>query len=293
MTCRGQDLVSRLDRRAQEFICALNRKGAFARPLSVRNGCVPMMRARASGVATIAECPQSIWTKFVAMGLVASRRAGGEWQLTNFGKDVAKSAAAQFRKPATKAKPLIKAGQAGGPLRRNGQESPLAWLAQRKSRDGKPMISAAQFQAGERLRHDFFRAHLNPNVTMDWSMALSASGGGRRGGSDRVMINDVAIAARARVNAALGAVGPELGNILIDVCCHLKGLEASEQKAGWPRRSGKVILELALTRLARHYGLVSDGRASGTPSTRAIQHWGGEGYRPQMDAEPETESSDE
>jgi hypothetical protein len=39
----------------------------------------------------------------------------------------------------------------------NDSESPLAWLARRKGRDGRSMISPNQFVAGERLRADFTR----------------------------------------------------------------------------------------------------------------------------------------
>src|SRR4051812_15866642 len=39
------------------------------------------------------------------------------------------------------------------------QESPLAWLARRRGRDGQPLILAHQLQAGERLRADFTLAH--------------------------------------------------------------------------------------------------------------------------------------
>ena len=41
-------------------------------------------------------------------------------------------------------------------------ESPLAWLARRKGRDGRALIEPVQFQAGERLRADFTLAQLMP-----------------------------------------------------------------------------------------------------------------------------------
>ena len=67
--------------------------------------------------------------------------------------------------------------------------------------------------------------------------------------------------------------------MLIDVCCHLKGLEVAERAAGWPQRSGKIVLQLALTSLARHYGLEKPA-ASETGRSAGVRHWGSEGYRP-------------
>jgi hypothetical protein len=90
-------------------------------------------------------------------------------------------------------------------------------------------------------------------------------------------MRDATAAAGERVRRALAAVGPELSGVLIDVCCHLKGLEAAERAAGWPQRSGKIVLQLALTSLARHYGLERPAAASGNAGVR---HWGSEGYRP-------------
>jgi hypothetical protein len=94
-------------------------------------------------------------------------------------------------------------------------------------------------------------------------------------------LRDDVIAAKERVRRALAAVGPELSGVLIDICCELKGLEEAERAQGWPKRAGKVVLQIALDRLARHYGLgVGEGRAR----RGGLRHWGSEDYRPTLDA---------
>ncbi len=133
----------------------------------------------------------------------------------------------------------------------NDSESPLAWLARRKGRDGRAMIDQNQFVAGEKLRADFTRGQLSPRVTSSWSAAGRVRGGGHGAGE----MMDVVVAARQRVRLALDACGPELSGVLLDVCCFLRGLEDVERERGWPSRSAKVVLQLALDRLARHYGL--------------------------------------
>ncbi|KAB2940557.1 MAG: DUF6456 domain-containing protein [Hyphomicrobium sp.] len=164
----------------------------------------------------------------------------------------------------------------------NADESPIAWLRRRKDRSGEAMISQAQFDAGERLRADFFFAQMTPRTTTNWA-SLSPRQRGRRYGAARQAGADMldnAAAAGERVRRALSAVGPELSGVLIDVCCYLKGLEEAERDAGWPQRSAKIVLQLALTRLARHYGLetVTQGRGAGI-----VRHWGGADYRPLFD----------
>ena len=62
-------------------------------------------------------------------------------------------------------------------------ESPLAWLARRKGRDGRPLIEPEQFQAGERLRADFTRAQLMPHITANWT--ARAAGDGQHGAPAR------------------------------------------------------------------------------------------------------------
>ncbi len=137
----------------------------------------------------------------------------------------------------------------------NDSESPLAWLARRKGRDGRSMISTEQFLAGERLRAEFTRAQMSPRVTSSWSAPTGGSPGGGPG-----EMTDLIVASRQRMQQAMTACGPEFSGLLMDVCCFLRGLEDVERERNWPPRSGKVVLQLALDRLARHYGLSKEAR---------------------------------
>jgi hypothetical protein len=136
-------------------------------------------------------------------------------------------------------------------------ESPLAWLARRKGKDGKPMIEAHQLQAGERLRADFTRANLMPRVTSNWTRPIT-DGVGAADASEAM--THAVVDGRRRVARALDAVGQEFAGLLVDVCCFLKGLEDVERERAWPPRSAKVVLQLGLDRLARHYGLRAEAR---------------------------------
>ena len=44
----------------------------------------------------------------------------------------------------------------------------------------------------------------------------------------------------------------------------------------------KIVLQIALTRLARYYGLIRDEAVKST--RRRLRHWGSEDYRPTLDA---------
>lgn len=130
----------------------------------------------------------------------------------------------------------------------NLDESPLAWLHRRRLLDGR------QLAAGERLRRDHHAARLGARVTMRWDLAVPADGGrssGRSGGAESQALGS--LAARRRFHAAMDAVGPGLSDILWRVVCEGEGLEAAEKGLGWPVRSGKLVLGLALDRLATHY----------------------------------------
>jgi hypothetical protein len=164
----------------------------------------------------------------------------------------------------------------------NDAESPLGWLKRRKDRNGRPLISDEQFATGERLRADYWFAHMSPRVTSNWS-ALAPAERSRRGApSNAAALRDEVLAAKERVMRALMAVGPEVSGMLVDICCELKGLEDAEKENGWPQRAGKVVLQIALTRLARLYGLLNDGGR--TQTRRSVRYWGSEDFRPTLDA---------
>ena len=160
----------------------------------------------------------------------------------------------------------------------NHDESPLAWLRRRKDANGRPMIDASAFAAGERLRTDYERAQLMPRVTANWTATVADK---RRSGENGIAdLTEAALGARRRVEVALASLEPEMANLAVDFCCFLKGLEQIESERQWPARSAKVVLRLTLAALARHYGLSTRARGPGSAATR---HWGAEGYRPTID----------
>jgi hypothetical protein len=143
----------------------------------------------------------------------------------------------------------IDPGKAGPQVMRhvtvNVAESPIAWLASRGH------LNDAQFHAGERLRADYERAGLSARVTMRWEAAPPAKsrGGARAGDASLARID-----AQRRFHAALDAAGPGLADICWRVVCGGEGIGGAERALGWPARSGKLVLGLALDRLARFYG---------------------------------------
>lgn len=158
----------------------------------------------------------------------------------------------------------------GEPLFDEG-ESPLLWLARRKGADGRPLIEPHQFQAGERLRATFTMAQMMPRITANWHAPIAGKQRDGRGGEQ---MTDKVVAARQRMHLALDAVGPEFSGLLVDVCCFLKKLDEIERERRWPARSAKVVLQLALEKLARHFGYQSEAR--GRDGAAALQVWAAE-----------------
>ncbi|QRM56854.1 DUF6456 domain-containing protein [Sinorhizobium sp. BG8] len=133
----------------------------------------------------------------------------------------------------------------------NQLESPLSSLGRIRDRNGQSFLPETALAAGERLHADFTRGGLQPRMTMSWEPRIATRMKGEAGAGTE--ISDTALAARERVRLAVGAMGPELSGVALDVCCFMKGLETVERERQWPQRSAKLMLRAALMTLARHY----------------------------------------
>lgn len=136
----------------------------------------------------------------------------------------------------------------GGATRRkrtvtvNLAESPLSWL------HAHGHLCARLFDAGERLRADYERAQLAPSLTMRWEpVRIAGTGTGGLTEGERQ------IAARRRFDEAIGAAGSGLADVLWRVVCAGETLPIAEKALQWPARSGKLVLKIALERVADYY----------------------------------------
>ena len=169
----------------------------------------------------------------------------------------------------------------------NDSESPLYRLFCRKDRHGNSTISEFQFAAGERLRIDYECANFERRITSSWEGARTGTTNYGSISDNRIAtLTDKAIDARCRVQHAFDAVGPELSGVLYYICCLAGGLEQAERMLQLPQRSGKAVLAIALTRLARHYRLLKMPAKSETG--KDFGHWALADYRPHiMPASPD------
>lgn len=126
----------------------------------------------------------------------------------------------------------------------NVAESSLTWLHARGH------LTDRQLAAGEQLRADWERAQLAPRITMRWDPVRVS------GGRDADLTpGERQVAAKARFDGAIAEAGPGLSEILWRVACAGEGVPTAEKALGWPVRSGKLVLGLALDRVAGFYRL--------------------------------------
>ena len=139
-----------------------------------------------------------------------------------------------------------------GPRRRRGvaprrrsvtvnlAESPLGWL------HAHGHLEDRLFAAGEKLRRDYERAQLSAHVTMRWEPV-------RIRGVASLTATEGQLVARQRFDGAIAAAGKGLADILWRVVCACETVPAAEKALDWPARSGKLVLRIALERVADFY----------------------------------------
>jgi hypothetical protein len=140
----------------------------------------------------------------------------------------------------------------GGPNRKRARtvtvnlaESPLGWLGARG------LISDRQLAAGELLRSDYERAALSQRTTMQWD--APPNGKVARSSTTHGASTLAQIDAKARFDTAIAAAGAGLSDILWRVICAGESIPVAEKALGWPSRAGRIVLLLALDRVADYY----------------------------------------
>jgi len=273
---------------ALEALSRLAAKGAYAQPVDAALGAsseFAVFSPRNGREQALATIPREAIAWACSRGWLELDQGANRYRIAAAGVEVLRRAkcshSAAPSRPRARSGPDRLAASAGIAPIRVASEGSLAWLRRRKDKDGQPLITEPQFAAGERLSADFWHAQLTPRVTVNWSAIAPGRRMRRAAPGVGVDLSDNAMAARQRINRALAAVGPELAGILLDVCCHDIGLVAAERAHRLPARAGKAFLQLALTYLARHYGLLAPAPS---PTAHRPRHWGDEGYRPSIDA---------
>ena len=98
------------------------------------------------------------------------------------------------------------------------------------------------------MRADYERAALGPNVTMRWDpVRINAQGAPGLTPTERQL------AAKQRFHGAIAQAGKGLDDILWRVVCGCENLPDAERALAWPARSGKLVLRIALDRVADFY----------------------------------------
>ena len=73
-----------------------------------------------------------------------------------------------------------------------------------------------------------------------------------------------------RFDAAVAEAGPGLADILWRVVCAGEGMREAETALGWPARAGKLVLQIALDRVADYYRIRLVASTVRTPNQTGV-----------------------
>lgn len=134
-------------------------------------------------------------------------------------------------------------------VRGHDADATLRRLAALRDGNGDAWLDSAEIAAAARLRRDWEMGERGLVRGSDWS--APPNGAGARAASNRAESAAGAYCdARQRVSEALACLALPLRRVVERVCLREEGLEAMERGEGWPARSGKIALKLALAQLA-------------------------------------------
>ena len=183
---KARATASDIERQTARLLRALAEPGASARTTDIPRPGLLAVSAKRRGVSLASgHFPAAAGAHLVAQDLARWRETPGRpvLEITAAGHAKLKRGAApepeQFQAQHREVEEAVI--EPHGRVKRNEAESPLAWLARRKDRAGRAMLDPASFAAGERFRHDFTLAGLQPRVTSDWSTPVSGAALGDRG----------------------------------------------------------------------------------------------------------------
>lgn len=208
-----------------------------------------VLRETTAGTLRLAVLDRPVAEAFALRDWIACHKAGrvAQYGLTAEGRAMLRKLGVEAARPRP---PAARQGDDDSDGRfRSQPESPVAVLARRRDAEGRPFLSPAQVAAADRLREDFEIARMAPGTGAGWDTA-------HRGVAP--LPGATPDAALTRVQAALAALGPGLGDVVLRCCCWQEGVETAEQKLGWSARSGKIVLRIALARLAMHYDALGE-----------------------------------
>lgn len=125
----------------------------------------------------------------------------------------------------------------------------LKRLASLRDGAGGPWLSADELRAAARVRADWEASQIGSLRGSDWN-APPLGAAPRGPGNAREAAMAARCDARRRIADALDALAAPLRRTVERVCLAQEGLEALERGEGWPARSAKLALKLALGQLA-------------------------------------------
>jgi hypothetical protein len=222
--------------RIERALSRLARAGAILAPYKSGFGVYPRADRRRRPVARISAPGVRA---LLADGALQAGPDPERYELTPAGHD-------RLKRTAIAAAPVIAPNADQAPFG-PGFAPAITRLHALRNGAGRTFFAASELRVAALLHAAFVRSECGQVRGADWS-GVAPSGAARGPAAERGQHH--AIAARALVEKALAALGGSARAVTIASILHEQGFEAIERRLGWPARSAKIALKLALQQLA-------------------------------------------